>query len=191
MHDDAAGELGRELAHELGAGAFGVVHVQGEPEDDLGLWAAGLAVELLDDLGDEQASVFTIDGDLDEPGGGSDAGDPVGEGQAGSLVTEIDGEDSHGGFYERCGSGVGSVAPLGGRYPTLDSHRAGLLFHAICELDRQGAKGSSEEFLRLVGCAPLSQGRGRSVEDGDDTSMVASLATSLIMVSHRDCSVLG
>ncbi len=100
-HDGAVeptGELVAKVTHELGAWALGVIHVQRDPEHEFGLRAAGVVVKLLDDLVDEQTPVLAFDGDLNQPDGRSDVGDPVGECEPGSLVPEIDGEYPHGAF---------------------------------------------------------------------------------------------
>lgn len=96
---DPGRELGRERADELGTRALGAVHVEGDPEHDLGFWAGRLLVELLDDRVDEQSPVLLIDGDLDQPRGRRDAGDPIREREPGAFVPKIDREDAHGGLY--------------------------------------------------------------------------------------------
>ena len=49
-----------------------------------------------DDGSDE--IVVAVEGDLDEPGGGSDAGLVIAVGEAGSFVADLDGEIAHGGL---------------------------------------------------------------------------------------------
>ena len=104
-------EVEGEGAGELGAGAFGVIHVDGEAQDEVcGLVVAGGGGEGVEEaiaLGDE---------DLDGAEGRGDACDGVGAGEAGAFVAEVDGEVAadgvgHGGRICAAASPAGSCSP--------------------------------------------------------------------------------